>query len=145
MTILMTHGPTNCKPDKYGVIEYTYTIGGNKIPYCMQRYLNELQLDSTHENRKCFTKDLRKPPRDYRYCLNPQLFAFLITWQRVEMFITDKDDIVSPEIVDFLRDLARYEVELSTSPIPKGSVLGAALIALGLDQEYTLTDDSVKE
>ena len=61
------------------------------------------------------------------------------------MFITDKDDIVSPEIVDFLRDLARSEVALSTDPIPKESVLGAALIALGLDQEYTLTDDSVKE
>jgi len=49
------------------------------------------------------------------------------------------------EIINFLRDLARNEVALSTDPIPKGSILGAALFALGLDKEYTLTDDSVKE
>lgn len=144
MTPLMKHDPPDCTPYN-GVIDYIYTIGGNEIPYCMQRYLNELQLDSKYKYREQFTKDLRKPPCNYKYCLSPQLFAFLITWQRVEMFITDKDDIVSPEIVDFLRDLARNEVALSTDPIPKRSVLGAALIALGLDTEYTLTDNTVKE
>ena len=40
---------------------------------------------------------------------------------------------------------ARNEVKLSDDPISKNSVLGAALIALGIDNEYTLTDDSVKE
>lgn len=144
MNSLIRNEPTNCTPDKYGVIEYTYNIIRDgkeiKISYCMQRYLNELQL-----NCKKFTKELREPPVDYQYCLNPQLFAFLITWQRVEMFITDEEDIVSPEIVDFIRYLARNEVKLSDDPISTNSVLGAALIALGIDNEYTLTDDSVKE
>jgi hypothetical protein len=61
------------------------------------------------------------------------------------MFITDTKDIVSPEIVDFIRYLARNEVKLSDDPIPKNSVLGLALIALGIDNEYTLIDDSIKE
>lgn len=141
--------PTDSEPDKYGVIEYTYNIIRDgeeiKISYCMQRYLNELQIYKYDKNRKKFTNELRKPPCDYQYCLNPQVFAFLITWQRVEMFITDKDDIVSPEIVDFIRYLARNEVKLSDDPIPKNSVLGLALIALGIDNEYTLIDDSVKK
>ena len=147
MNSLIRNEPTNYTPDKYGVIEYTYTIIRDgkeiKISYCMQRYLNELQLD--HTNRKKFTKDLRKPPVDYQYCFTPEAYAFLITWHRIEMFITDEEDIVSPEIVDFIRYLARNEVKLSDDPIPKNSVLGAALIALGIDNEYTLTDDSVKE
>ena len=149
MNSLIRNEPTNCTPNKYGVIEYTYIIirdgKENKISYCMQRYLNELQMYPDHTNRKKFTKDLRKPPVDYQYCLNPQLFAFLITWYRVEMFITDEEDIVSPEIVDFIKYLARNEVKLSDEPIPKNSVLGLALIALGIDNEYTLTDDSVKK
>jgi hypothetical protein len=60
------------------------------------------------------------------------------------MFITDEEDPVSIEIINFLRNLAESEVALSTDPIPKGSILGAALIALGLDTEYTLTDDRTK-
>jgi len=146
---LIRNDPTDSEPDKYGVIEYIYNIIRDgeeiKISYCMQRYLNELQINPDHTNRKKFTKNLRKSPCDYQYCLNPQVFAFLITWQRVEMFITDTEDIVSPEIVDFIRYLARNEVKLSDDPIPKNSVLGLALIALGIDNEYTLIDDSVKK
>ena len=149
MNSLIRNEPTNCKPDKYGVVEYTYTIIRDgkeiKISYCMRRYLNELQMYPDHTNRKTFTKDLRKPPVDYQYCFTPEAYAFLITWHRVEMFITDEEDIFSLEIVDFIRYLARNEVKLSDDPIPKKSVLGMARIALGIDNEYTLTDDSVKE
>jgi hypothetical protein len=144
-----SNDPTDSEPDKYGVIEYTYNIIRDgyeiKISYCMQRYLNELQINPDHTNRKKFTNKLWKPPCDYQYCFTPEIYAFLITWQRVEMFITDTEDIVSPEIVDFIRYLARNEVKLSDDPIPKNSVLGLALIALGIDNEYTLIDDSVKE
>jgi hypothetical protein len=96
--------------------------------------------------RDRFTKDMRKLSYDYdfQYCLNPRIFAFLITWQRIKMFITDEEDPVSIEIINFLRNIAKSEVALSTDPIPKGSILGAALIALGLDTEYTLTDDRTK-
>jgi hypothetical protein len=149
MNSLIRNGPTNSEPDKYGVIEYTYNIIRDgyeiKISYCMQRYLNELQINPDHTNRAKFTKKLRKPPCDYQYCFTPEVYILLITWQRVKMFITDTEDIVSPEIVDFIRYLARNEVKLSDDPIPKNSVLGLALIALGIDNEYTLIDDTVKE
>jgi hypothetical protein len=97
--------------------------------------------------RERFTKKMRKLSYKYsfKYCLNPRIFAFLITWQRIGSFIIDEEDPVTIEIINFLRDLARNEVALSTDPIPKRSILGAALFALGLDTEYTLTDDSVKE
>jgi hypothetical protein len=110
-------------------------------------YLDQIQLDPDHKMRDRFTKDLRKLSYKYsfEYCLNSSIFAFLITWQRMELFIIDKGDPVTDEILDFVRDLARKEVALSTDPIPKGSILGAALIALGLDTEYTLTDDTVKK
>jgi hypothetical protein len=130
--------------DKYGVCSYKYHfhVEDNHVPY-----LDELQLDPDHEMRDRFTKDLRKLSYKYSfmYCLNPRIFAFLITWQSMELFIIDEEDLVTDEILDFLRDLARKEVALSTDPIPKRSILGAALIALGLDTEYTLTDDTVKE
>ena len=131
-------------PDEYGVIrrKYYFPVRDHHV-----HYLDELQLDPNNIMRKKFTKDLRKLSYKYsfEYCLNPRIFAFLITWQRMGSFIIDEEDPVTIEIINFLRDLARNEVALSTDPIPKGSILGAALFALGLDQEYTLTDDSVKE
>jgi hypothetical protein len=131
-------------PDEYGVIRYKYHFPVRKHHV---HYLDELQLPPNNIMRAKFTKDLRKLSYKYsfEYCLNPRIFAFLITWQRMGSFIIDEEDPVTIEIINFLRDLARNEVALSTDPIPKGSILGAALFALGLDQEYTLTDDSVKE
>jgi len=133
-------------PDKYGVCSYKYPF---PVRDHHVHYLDEIQLDPDpdHEMRDRFTKDLRKLSYKYSfdYCLNPRIFAFLITWQRMGLFIIDDEDPITDEILDFLRDLARKEVALSTDPIPKGSILGAALIALGLDTEYTLTDDAVKE
>jgi hypothetical protein len=131
-------------PDEYGVIRYKYHF---PVRDHHVHYFDELQLDPNNIMRAKFTKNLRKLSYKYSfdYCLNPRIFAFLITWQRMELFIIDKGDPVTDEILDFVRDLARKEVALSTDPIPKGSILGAALIALGLDTEYTLTDDAVKE
>lgn len=128
-------------PDSYGVSEYEYPF---PLTLCQRNYLNELQLDPTHYKRCQFTKDMRELPYDYdfQYCLNQRVFAFLITWQRIKMFITANP--VSIEIISFLRNLARNEVALSTDPIPKGSILGTALIALGLDTEYKITDDHTK-
>jgi len=130
-------------PDSYGVSEYEYPF---PLTRCQSSYLNELQLDPKHKMRDRFTKDMRKLSYDYdfQYCLNPRIFAFLITWQRIKMFITDEEDPVSIEIINFLRNLARNEVALSTDTIPKGSILGTTLIALGLDTEYKLTDDHTK-
>jgi hypothetical protein len=131
-------------PDKYGVCshKYPFPVRDHHV-----HYLDQIQLDPDHEMRDRFTKDLRKLSYKYSfdYCLNPRIFAFLITWQRMGSFIIDEEDPVTDEILDFVRDLARKEVALSTDPIPKGSILGAALIALGLDTEYTLTDNTVKE
>jgi hypothetical protein len=131
-------------PDKYGVCSYKYHF---PVRVHHVHYLDQIQLDPDHKMRDRFTKDLRKLSYKYsfEYCLNSSIFAFLITWQRMGLFIIDKEDPVTDEILDFVRDLARKEVALSTDPIPKGSILGAALIALGLDTEYTLTDDTVKE
>jgi hypothetical protein len=119
-------------PDKYGVINYKYPF---PLTHCQANYLNELQLPQTHENRKEFTRDIRELSNDYdfiTYCLNPRIFAFLITWQRVELFITDKEAPVSIEIINFIRELATNEIALSTEPIMNGSILHTALIALGL-------------
>ena len=130
-------------PNSYGVSEYKYPFF---LTRCQVSYLNELQLDPKHDMRDRFTKDMRKLSYDYdfSYCLNQRIFAFLITWQRIKMFITDEEDPINIKIKNFLINLAKSEVALSTDPIPKGSILGAALIALGLDTEYTLTDDSTK-
>lgn len=138
-------------PDRYGVISYEYAFN---VTRCQESYLNEIQLDPNCEMRDKFTKDMRELSYKYSFtnCLNPHIFAFnmatygfLITWQRMGLFIIDEEDPVTIDIINFIRDLARNEVALSTDPIPKKSILGAALYALGLDQEYTLTDDSVKE
>jgi hypothetical protein len=128
-------------PDSYGVSEYEYPF---PLTHCQKNYLNELQLDPSHSMRDRFTKDMRELSYDYdfQHCLNPRVFAFLITWQRIKMFIAANP--ISIEIINFLRNLARNEVALSTDSIPKGSILGEALIALDLDTEYKLTDDHTK-
>ena len=75
MNSLIRNGTTDSEPDKYGVIEYTYNIIRDgkeiKISYCMQRYLNELQIYKNDKNRAKFTNELWKPPCDYQYCLHP--------------------------------------------------------------------------
>lgn len=131
-------------PDRYGVISYEYAFN---VTRCQESYLNEIQLDPNCEMRDKFTKDMRELSYKYNFtnCLNPRIFAFLITWQRMGLFIIDEEDPVTIDIINFIRDLARNEVALSTGPIPKESILGAALFALGLDTEYTLTYDSVEE
>ena len=131
-------------PDSYGVISYEYPF---YVTRCQESYLNEIQLDPDCKMRDKFTKDMRKLSYKYSFtnCLNPRIFTFLITWQRIGLFIIDEEDPITIDIINFIRDLARNEVVLSTDPIPKNSILGAALFALGLDTEYTLTDDFVKE
>lgn len=131
-------------PDSYGIIKYEYPF---YVTRCQESYLNEIQLDPHCKMRDKFTKDMRKLSYKYSFtnCLNPRIFTFLITWQRIGLFIIDEEDPITIDIINFIRDLARNEVALSTDPIPKNSILGAALFALGLDTEYTLTDDSVKE
>lgn len=119
----------------------------NSFTSCQQIYINQLQMDEDDPSSVDFRKRLRTMSSNFsfKYCLDPMVFAFLITWQRVEKCITDPEHASNTKLINTIRDLARKEVDLSTDPIPKKSILGAALIALGLDQEYALTDDSVKE
>ena len=119
----------------------------NSFNLCQQQYIDELQLSVDDPDSVDFRKKLRTLSHNYsfKYCLNPIVFAFLITWQRVEQCITDPEHSINIELINTIRDLARKEVELSTDPIPKESILGAALIALGLDKEHILTDDQVEK
>ena len=124
-------------------MDYTMT----SFTYCQQNYINELQLSVDHPSSKQFRKQLRTLSNNYsfKYCLNPAVFAFLITWQRVEQCITDPAHSNNNKLIKTIRDLAMKEAELSNDPIPKKSILGAALIALDLDQDYILTDDPVEK
>lgn len=119
----------------------------NGLTYCQKKYIEELQLSEDDPSSDERRKQLRKLSSNYSfdYCLNPSVFAFLITWQRVEKCIKDPEHSNNNELINTIRELARKEAKISTSPIPRESILGAALIALGLDQEHTLTYDSVKE
>jgi hypothetical protein len=120
----------------------------NGLTYCQKRYIEELQLSEDDPTSKERRKQLRTLSHNYsfNYCLDPSIFAFLITWQRVEQCITDPEHSDNDELIDTIRKLARKEIELSTGPIPRESILGAAICALGLEQECnTLTDLSVKE
>lgn len=115
----------------------------DELTICQINYINKLQLTDNSKNCQILREKLRMLPSNYRlpFYEAPEDHVFILTWQRVPLCIVDLEH---SKLSNIIKDLARKEATINTDPIPKESILGTALIALGLEQEYKLIDIPTK-
>jgi hypothetical protein len=113
------------------------------LTLCQINYIKQLQSIGNSNNCQILREKLRMLPSNYRlpFYEAPEDHVFILTWQRVPLCIVDPEH---SNLINIIKDLARKEATINTDPIPKESILGTALIALGLEQEYKLIDIPTK-
>ena len=115
----------------------------DELTICQINYINKLQLTDNSKNCQILREKLRMLPSNYMlpFYEVPEDYVFILSWQRVPLCIVDLEH---SKLSNIIKDLARKEATINTDPIPKESILGTALIALGLEQEYKLIDIPTK-